>query len=114
MRQRTLSAAIFVMTILIGIIAFLYPFWLPVVGQTSLTGQSHAADSPLMLTLLVPAAVALFSDADLTMTAAPREPIALLHLGLLMALAAGLEGRDWRDLTKDEKDSLRSAVRERR
>ena len=53
MRQRTLSAAIFVMTILIGIIAFLYPFWLPVVGQTSLTGQSHAADSPLMLTLLV-------------------------------------------------------------
>ena len=35
-------------------------------------------------------------------------------LNLLWALAAGLEGRDWRDLTKDEKDSLRSAVRERR
>ena len=53
MRQRTLSAAIFVMTTLIGIIAFLYPFWLPMVKQSAITSQSHAADSPLMLTLLV-------------------------------------------------------------
>ncbi|MCA8884171.1 MAG: AbrB family transcriptional regulator [Rhodobacteraceae bacterium] len=44
----------------------------------------------LMLTLLVPAAVALFSDADLTMAVASGAPIALVHLGLLTALAAGL------------------------
>jgi energy-coupling factor transport system substrate-specific component len=52
-KQRALSTGIFVMTTLIGLVAFLYPFWLPMVRQSSITGQAHAQDSPLMLTLLV-------------------------------------------------------------
>lgn len=35
----------------------------------------------------------------------------LASLNLLWALAAGLEDRDWRDLTRDEKDRLLSEVR---
>ena len=32
-------------------------------------------------------------------------------LNLLWALAAGLQDRDWRSLTKDEKDTLRRELR---
>ncbi|MCG3211464.1 MAG: hypothetical protein FOGNACKC_05110 [Anaerolineae bacterium] len=54
MKQHALSAALFVVSTLIGGVAFLYPFWLPVVRQSALmSGQAHAGDSPLLLTLLV-------------------------------------------------------------
>jgi energy-coupling factor transport system substrate-specific component len=38
---------------MLGIGAFLYPFWLPAVQQTTGIGRSHGDDAPLMLTLLV-------------------------------------------------------------
>jgi energy-coupling factor transport system substrate-specific component len=53
MKQQVLSAAIFGTSTLIGVVAFLYPFWLPVVQPSALMGQAHADDAPLMLTLLV-------------------------------------------------------------
>ena len=53
MKQQLLSAAIFALSTLIGVVAFLYPFWLPVVQQSAMMGQAHAEDAPLMLTLLV-------------------------------------------------------------
>lgn len=37
-----------------------------------------------------------------------------VSLNLLWALAAGLEDRDWRELTNEEKDSLRTEVRQLR
>lgn len=53
MKQQALSIAIFVVSTIIGVVAFLYPFWLPLVQQSPVMGQSHAGDAPLMLTLLV-------------------------------------------------------------
>ncbi len=53
MKQQVLSAAIFGLSTLIGVVAFLYPFWLPAVEQSAMMGQAHAEDAPLMLTLLV-------------------------------------------------------------
>ena len=48
-----LSGAIYLLTTLIGLAAFLYPFWLPTIQQGTAMGQARAGDSPLMLTLLV-------------------------------------------------------------
>jgi len=53
MRQQLLSVAIYALTTLIGVVAFLYPFWMPAVQHTAMMGQAHANDAPLMLTLLV-------------------------------------------------------------
>lgn len=53
MRQQLLSVAIYTLTTLIGVVAFLYPFWMPAVQQAAMMGQAHANDAPLMLTLLV-------------------------------------------------------------
>lgn len=53
MKERLLSLLIYGLTTAIGVTAFLYPFWLPAVNQSPLMGQAHAADAPLMLTLLV-------------------------------------------------------------
>ncbi len=50
---RWLSPLLDIFSTVIGLAAFLYPFWLPVLSQTGVTGQAHAADAPLMLTLLV-------------------------------------------------------------
>lgn len=51
--QRTLSIVTYVATTAIGLIAFLYPFWLPSVVQADAQQLAHAGDSALMLTLLV-------------------------------------------------------------
>ena len=48
-----LSLIIYGLTTLIGIAAFLYPFWLPTLERSERLGQAHAGDAPLMLTLLV-------------------------------------------------------------
>lgn len=47
--QRVLSTTIFGLTTVLGVAAFLYPFWIPAVAAE---GQAHAGDSPLMLTLI--------------------------------------------------------------
>ena len=41
------------MTTLLGVMAFLYPFWLPSLAQAGGIGMAHATDAPLMMTLLV-------------------------------------------------------------
>ena len=55
MIRRTLSFVIYTQTTLIGMVAFLYPFWLPALHQSAAAGagSAHADDAPLMLTLLV-------------------------------------------------------------
>jgi energy-coupling factor transport system substrate-specific component len=53
--RRILSLTIYVLCCAIGAVAFLYPFWLPVVqaGEAAQMGMAHANDAPLMTTLLV-------------------------------------------------------------
>ncbi len=53
LKQLLLSLSIYWLTTVIGAAAFLYPFWLPGVQQSSLMTQAHTADSPFMLTALV-------------------------------------------------------------
>ncbi|MFN2203374.1 MAG: ECF transporter S component [Caldilineaceae bacterium] len=50
---RTFSGALYVMTTVLGILAFLYPFWLPALTQGDNLGRAHAGDAPLLMTLLV-------------------------------------------------------------
>ncbi len=52
-KRRLLSIAIYALTTGIGIVAFLYPFWLPIVENPPVMGMAHANDAPLMLSLLV-------------------------------------------------------------
>lgn len=53
MRQKFLSLAIYGLSTGVGVIAFLYPFWLPAIRQSAIMGQAHTEDAPLMLTFLV-------------------------------------------------------------
>ncbi len=53
MSQRILSISIYLLTSLIGVVAFLYPFWMPALAQANSMGLAHSGDAPLMLTLLV-------------------------------------------------------------
>jgi energy-coupling factor transport system substrate-specific component len=53
MKQRIFSGLIYGLSSAIGIIAFLYPFFMPVVMQSQALGQAHSGDAPLMLTILV-------------------------------------------------------------
>jgi energy-coupling factor transport system substrate-specific component len=50
--RRALSIIVYLLCSLIGLVAFLYPFWLPAVDTTGM-GMAHANDAPLMTTLLV-------------------------------------------------------------
>jgi energy-coupling factor transport system substrate-specific component len=52
-KERFLSLTIYGLTTLIGLIAFLYPFWLPSLQQSGLMNQAHAKDGPFVLTFLV-------------------------------------------------------------
>ncbi len=53
--QSGLSITIFALTALLGVGAFLYPFWLPAVAQSVAAGggMAHTGDSPLVLTAIV-------------------------------------------------------------
>ncbi len=53
MKERLLSLAIYGLSTFLGVMAFLYPFFLPAVQKEALMGQAHAQDAPLLLTLLV-------------------------------------------------------------
>jgi energy-coupling factor transport system substrate-specific component len=50
---RLLSLVIYVLSTLLGVLAFVYPFFLPAVQKEPTMGQAHAQDAPLLLTLLV-------------------------------------------------------------
>jgi energy-coupling factor transport system substrate-specific component len=52
MRQKVLSSAIYGLVTGIGVIAFLYPFFLPSIREANL-GQAHVNDAPLFITTLV-------------------------------------------------------------
>lgn len=76
-----LSGAIYAITSLIGLAAFLYPFWLPSITPAGMA--AHSADAPLVLTALVGLCfVALLLEAQ--QGAANAKMIALL--GVLVAI----------------------------
>jgi energy-coupling factor transport system substrate-specific component len=52
-KGRLLSLAIYGLSTLLGVMAFVYPFFLPTVQRKATMGQAHAQDAPLLLTLLV-------------------------------------------------------------
>jgi energy-coupling factor transport system substrate-specific component len=53
MKERLLSLVIYGLSTFLGVMAFLYPFFLPTVQKEAMMGQAHAQDAPLLLTLLV-------------------------------------------------------------
>jgi energy-coupling factor transport system substrate-specific component len=52
MRERLLSLAIYALSTTLGIVAFIYPFFMPAVRSEAM-GQAHSNDAPLLLTVLV-------------------------------------------------------------
>lgn len=88
MRQQALiSTATYTLTTLVGVAAFLYPFWLPAVAQSTGGDQAHSGDSALMLTLLVVICLALLL-LEVQNQAVNTKVIALL--GVLVAVNATL------------------------
>lgn len=86
MTSRALSYGIYGLTTLIGVTAFLYPFWMPTL-QSSSGGLAHANDAPLLLTMLVGLAfVVLLLEVQSQSISA--KTIALL--GVLVAINAAL------------------------
>lgn len=51
-RRAWLSGLVFGLATLIGMTAFLYPFWMPAVQQGTMTGLAHTQDAPYVLALL--------------------------------------------------------------
>jgi energy-coupling factor transport system substrate-specific component len=82
-----LSSITYVLTTGIGVVAFLYPFWLPALNQSSLQQQAHAADSALMLTLLVGLCLAVLL-LEVQSQGVSTKTVALL--GVLVAVNATL------------------------
>jgi len=85
--QRLLSVITYALTTVVGLVAFLYPFWLPALHQSALQQQAHAGDSALMLTLLVAICLAVL------LLEAQNQGIttkAVALLGVLVAINATL------------------------
>jgi len=53
LKERVLSYLVYGLSTVIGIIAFLYPFFLPEVGKNAAMGMAHGQDAPLLLTVMV-------------------------------------------------------------
>src|SRR5687768_12827096 len=91
MKQWLGSFLIYGLTTLIGVVAFLYPFWLPAVTQGEQRGMAHAGDAPLMLTLLVGLAFAVLL-LEVQTAAGSAKMVALL--GVLVAINSVLRFAD--------------------
>lgn len=52
-RMRIWSGVVYLTSAAIGLTAFFYPFFLPALPKDAAMGASHAADAPLLLTVLV-------------------------------------------------------------
>ncbi|PDV98348.1 ECF transporter S component [Candidatus Chloroploca asiatica] len=84
MRDRLMSGMIIGFTTVIGIIAFLYPFWLPTMA-TSGGGVAHAGTAPVILTTLVGLSfLALLLEAQ----RAAEHALLVALLGVLVAMNA--------------------------
>lgn len=81
--QKTLSILIYSLTTLLGVAAFLYPFWLPALARAANADQAHSGDAALMLTLLVALCVAVVLLEAQSQTVSAKS-IALL--GILVAM----------------------------
>jgi energy-coupling factor transport system substrate-specific component len=90
-QQQVGSLIVYGLTTLIGVVAFLYPFWLPAVTQAQQTGLAHAGDAPLMLTLLVGLAFAVLL-LEVQTAAGSAKMVALL--GVLVAINSVLRFAD--------------------
>lgn len=51
--RRITTVATYTLTSLVGVVAFLYPFWLPQLAQDAAGDLAHAGDSALMVAVLV-------------------------------------------------------------
>lgn len=85
------SWAIYVLTSGLGVAAFLYPFWLPALQQTSQAGMAHAQDAPLVLSVLVGLCFAVLL-LEVQSEAMSAKTVALL--GILVALNSVLRFAD--------------------
>ncbi len=86
MKERLLTVGIYTLTTAVGVVAFLYPFWLPLAQQTAGAGQqAHAGDAPLVLTLLVGLAFVVLL-LEVQSQAVSAKTVALL--GVLVAVNA--------------------------
>ncbi len=84
MRERLLSGATIALTTLIGVVAFLYPFWLPALASSGM-GMAHSNDAPLLLTALVGMSfLALLLEAQ----RAAEHALLVALLGVLVAMNA--------------------------
>lgn len=81
-KSRGLSAIIYILTTMIGVVAFLYPFWMPALRQGQM-GMAHSQDAPLMLTALVGLAFAVLL-LEIQSQSISAKSIALL--GVLVAI----------------------------
>jgi energy-coupling factor transport system substrate-specific component len=81
---------VYTLTTLIGVVAFLYPFWLPVLAQEG-EGMAHAGDAPLLLVLLVGLAFAVLL-LEMQSVAGNAKMVALL--GVLVAINSALRFAD--------------------
>src|SRR5688500_10692661 len=89
-QQRLGSTLVYVLTTLIGVVAFLYPFWLPAAIQNN-EGLAHANDAPLLLTILVGLAFAVLL-LEMQTAAGSAKMVALL--GVLVAINSVLRFAD--------------------
>ncbi|HHY58877.1 MAG TPA: ECF transporter S component [Chloroflexi bacterium] len=77
----------YTLTTLVGVVAFLYPFWLPQVTQDASGNMAHAGDSALMVTMLVGVCFVVLL-LEVQREAVGAKSIALL--GVLVAINATL------------------------
>jgi energy-coupling factor transport system substrate-specific component len=91
MRARVYSLAVYALTTGLGVVAFLYPFWLPAVRQGSYTDMAHAGDAPLVLSLLVGLCFAVLL-LEVQSAAMSAKTVALL--GILVAINSVLRFAD--------------------
>lgn len=85
--QRILSHVIYSMTTIVGIVAFLYPFWLPSLSATQSTANAHNNDATLILTVIIVLCFALVL-LEVQSQAINTKSVALL--GILIAMNATL------------------------
>ena len=89
-RAQLVSILVYGLTALIGVVAFLYPFWLPTVIQNNV-GLAHSNDAPLLLTVLVGLAFAVLL-LEVQSAVGSAKMVALL--GVLVAINSVLRFAD--------------------